>query len=188
MNNLIGQRIWIIGCPCSGKSTFSKALKTYLNFDTWELDSFIWQRGWERINDNLLVQTIEDKIKCDTWIIDGQYPIVNDLILSRADTIIWLDFPLYVLISRLIKRTFINVCKRNTLWNGNRESLLRLISRDSMIYYLISIYKQRKLENKNIFERLIDNKSLKMYYLPKHEGKFFLKTLSEKKLLQHGSN
>ena len=40
----------------------------------------------------------------DAWVIDGGYSAVRDLIWPRADTVVWLDYPLTVILPRLVAR------------------------------------------------------------------------------------
>src|SRR5919198_5759429 len=44
------------------------------------------------------------------------------LVLGRADTVVWLDLPLRVSLSRVTRRTIGRIRTGEELWNGNRES------------------------------------------------------------------
>jgi hypothetical protein len=43
-------------------------------------------------------------------------------VLGRADTVVWLDVPLRVALSRVTGRTIGRIRTGEELWNGNRES------------------------------------------------------------------
>jgi hypothetical protein len=59
----------------------------------------------------------------DGWVIDGVYRgKLGTLVLDAADTVVWLDLPLYVWLPRLLRRTLRRVVRREELWNGNRET------------------------------------------------------------------
>ena len=55
--------------------------------------------------------------------VDGNYRAVRDLIWPRADTVVWLDYSLPLILARLTRRTFGRGLRRTELWNGNREQL-----------------------------------------------------------------
>jgi hypothetical protein len=58
------------------------------------------------------------------WVIDGSYRgKLGDLVVARADTVIWLDLPRRVWLPRLLWRTARRAVLREELWNGNRETL-----------------------------------------------------------------
>ena len=59
----------------------------------------------------------------DGWVVDGNYDSrLGDLVVDTADTIVWLDLPLWVKSRRLWGRTLHRVRGGAELWNGNRET------------------------------------------------------------------
>ena len=57
------------------------------------------------------------------WIVDGNYESsLGDLVLERADTVVWLDVPLRVALTRVTRRTIRRIRTNEELWNRNRES------------------------------------------------------------------
>lgn len=61
--------------------------------------------------------------------VDGNYSAVQELIWTRADTVVWFDLPLALVLSRIIGRTLRRVVSRQELWNGNGEPFSNLWSR-----------------------------------------------------------
>ena len=59
---------------------------------------------------------------------------LGDLVLERADTVVWLDLPRRVWLPRLVVRTLRRALTREELWNGNRESLWGAISHDDSLF------------------------------------------------------
>jgi adenylate kinase family enzyme len=86
------------------------------------------------------------------WVADGNYSAVRDILWSPADTIIWLDYPLWFTLWRLWRRTWQRVFSRAELWNGNRETLRgALFSRDSLFFYVLRTYRSRKRKFTTLF-------------------------------------
>lgn len=83
-------------------------------------------------------------VKNERWVIEGRYFSVCPLVWEHADTVIWLDYPLPLILSRLIKRTTIRVLTGEELWAGNKETLQRTFSRNSIIRWCIKTYHQRR--------------------------------------------
>ena len=63
-----------------------------------------------------------DFASADDWIIDGNYKRVRDVLDQRITHLIWLDYPRWFVMQRLIRRTIWRAVSRKELWNGNRES------------------------------------------------------------------
>jgi adenylate kinase family enzyme len=101
-------RISIVGISGSGKSTLANNLGKKLNLPVFHLDKYYWDVGWkeryatkEEFNNVARVFAEQDK-----WIIDGNYRGTLDFRLERADVIIFLDFPKWRCIWRVVKRAF----------------------------------------------------------------------------------
>jgi hypothetical protein len=81
------------------------------------------------------------------WVVDGNYGKVRDIVWSRADTIVWLDYTLPVIMRRLVWRTIRRVVTREELWSGNREGVRgALFSRDSILLWALRTFRRRRRE------------------------------------------
>lgn len=143
------KRIAVIGTTGSGKSTLAERLSQKLGIPYIEMDALYWEPGWQEADPYKFWDRVEDAIEPGAWVIVGNYRLVQPMIWDKAETIIWLDFPLYILLWRLFTRTIRQAWRREELWNGNRETLwrfLRFWSRDSLIYWLFKTYWMRKRE------------------------------------------
>jgi len=83
----------------------------------------------------------------DAWVIDGGYSAVRDLIWPRADTVVWLDYPLRVILPRLVRRIVARVQDRAELWpgTGNRETVRNAIfNRDPLVWFAIRTHRNRR--------------------------------------------
>ena len=98
------RKILVIGSGGSGKSTFAARLGARLNLEVLHLDKFYWQPGWVEPPKAEWSKTVEDLIKRDGWIMDGNYSGTLGVRLAAADTVIWLDMPRVLCLWRILKR------------------------------------------------------------------------------------
>ncbi len=71
-----------------------------------ELDSLYWGPGWKRVPRKLFRKRIQDRLEAQSWVVDGDYSAVRDLVWSKADALIWLDYPFRLILWRLAVRTW----------------------------------------------------------------------------------
>ena len=66
---------------------------------------------------------VERAIAEDTWVIDGNYSSLRPAVWTRADTVVWLDLPTPLVITRVYRRTLLHAVDRTELWpgTGNRQ-------------------------------------------------------------------
>ncbi len=108
-------RIDIVGLPGSGKSTLAREISKKCGVKHIELDRYWFESGGKQgrlTTPNLaevreLVRTkVIEAIQDDSWVSDGSYLHVQDVISDRSDTIIFLDIPLVTLLLNHAKRVF----------------------------------------------------------------------------------
>ncbi|MEQ8674335.1 MAG: hypothetical protein RIC84_14060 [Aggregatilineales bacterium] len=131
------RRIAIIGSSGSGKSTLGKQLADLFGTIHVELDALHWLPDWQMENTDIFRQKVTDALSGERWVVDGNYSKVRDVVWSRADTIVWLDYPLRIVYWRLFWRTMKRTLLRENLWeSGNTESLYnQFMTRDSLFVW-----------------------------------------------------
>src|SRR5579884_2496060 len=117
------KRVAVVGTSGAGKTTFAAALATRLGCRHVELDALHWEAGWRMAELDVFRARVAEATAGDAWVADGSYTKVRDVVWSRADTLVWLDYPLAVKLWRLLGRTARRVRTGEDLWNGNRERL-----------------------------------------------------------------
>ena len=98
------KKIIVIGCPGSGKSTFSKALHNITKIPLYHLDMLFWNKDKTTIEKTVFLERLLKIIKNDEWIIDGNYASTMDLRMQKCDTIIFLDYSLDVCLEGIKER------------------------------------------------------------------------------------
>ena len=85
-------------------------------------------------------------MSADGWVADGDYyGKLGDLVLKRADVVVWLDPPLPTILSRLARRTLRRMRGREDLWRGNRETWRQaLFSRNSLFVWVLKSHRRRR--------------------------------------------
>ena len=105
------ERIVIIGCPGSGKTTLARELGEKLNMTVVHLDRLWWTKGWQNVSREEFDVRLENALKLDRWIIDGNYSRTMDARLARCDTIIYLDYSRWACLRGMFQRVIGNLGK-----------------------------------------------------------------------------
>jgi adenylate kinase family enzyme len=98
------QRVLIIGSPGAGKSTLTHALAARTGLPLHHLDRIHWLPGWTERDRDEARGMVEQVLARERWIIDGNYGSTMAMRLPRADTVVWLDYPTHLCLTRAIKR------------------------------------------------------------------------------------
>jgi len=122
----------VVGNSGSGKSTCAKKIAEVLGVPHIELDAIHHLEHWEPISPEKFHRTLRGITSQPGWVIDGNYRavVVEGPVWERADTVVWLDFPRSVVMRQIIFRSMRRFFFRQELWNGNRETLRKLLSWD----------------------------------------------------------
>jgi adenylate kinase family enzyme len=98
------KRVLIIG-PCgSGKSTLARELAPLMGLPLVHMDQLGWQSGWVETEKAELHARLAEAVAGEEWLIEGNYGSTLAPRLERADSVIYLDFPIRLCLWRLIRR------------------------------------------------------------------------------------
>ena len=126
-------RIAITGPSGSGKTTLAVELARTLGIRHVEIDALHHGPNWESCGPDLLRERVTAATEGDGWVTDSTYhSMLGDLVVRRAEFVVWLDLPIPLVMWRLLRRTHVRNRDKVELWNGNvepgwRESLGYLI-------------------------------------------------------------
>jgi adenylate kinase family enzyme len=148
------RRIAVVGTTGSGKTTLARRLAERLGQRHVELDALYGEPKWTPAATDAFRKRTAQALSGDGWVIDGNYGQVRDIIWSRADTIVWLDYSLPVIFWRLVRRMFWRVGTRAEVWNGNHERLReQFFSRDSLFLRALRTYRKRRRQYPLLFRQ-----------------------------------
>ena len=92
-NSSIGDKILILGCPGSGKSTFARALAARTGLPLVHLDNVWWRADGTHITRDEFDLALSELLRGEQWIMDGDYRRTYEVRVRAADTVIFLDYP-----------------------------------------------------------------------------------------------
>jgi adenylate kinase family enzyme/8-oxo-dGTP pyrophosphatase MutT (NUDIX family) len=87
-----GNKIIVLGCPGSGKSTFAAKLHLHTGIPLIHLDNVWWKPDRTHITRDEFDQRLEMLMSADEWIIDGNYSRTYEMRMQACDVIIFLDY------------------------------------------------------------------------------------------------
>jgi adenylate kinase family enzyme len=117
------RRVLVAGVSGSGKTTLARLIAERTGIPHTEIDSL--RHGPDWMPRPSFEADVESVTRADRWITEWQYREVRPLLAERADTLVWLDLPIALTMSRVIRRTLRRRLRREVLWNGNVEGPLR---------------------------------------------------------------
>ena len=101
---LIMKKVIVIGCPGSGKSTFSRALHNKTSLPLHHLDMMFWNVDKTTVEKSIFREKLSAVLDTDEWIIDGNYGSTMELRIAECDTCFFLDFPLEICLGGIKER------------------------------------------------------------------------------------
>jgi adenylate kinase family enzyme len=150
MSSFLYRRVVIVGVTSSGKSTLAEHLANRLDLNYIELDALYWEPNWQSAPLEVFRDRVEKAHRqAEKWVVAGNYRVVRDLIWSKAEAMIWLDYPLSIVLWQLTRRSFKRWWTQELLWGTNREPLwnhFKLWSKESLYNWLFQTYWRRKHE------------------------------------------
>ena len=109
------------------------------------MDKVFWGPNWYWPTDEDFFGKLQNELRQDSWVLDGNYTRTIPIKWEKVDTVIWLDYPFLTTLFRAIRRAFLRSLTQEELWEGtgNRESFSKsFFSKDSIILWMIKTHKQ----------------------------------------------
>jgi adenylate kinase family enzyme len=178
-------RVLVVGTTCAGKTTLSQSLSNLLHLPHVEFDSLFWDPNWSYTPDPEMRKRLEKSTAGPQWILDGNFLWFKDIVWDRADTLVWLDYPMPIAFWRAVKRTYKRCLTHEQLWQGNVESWSRtLFSRDSVPLWAIRSWRLRRRD----YSKLVESPASQHMHIYRirspHEADLWLSQLSQ---TRHGA-
>jgi adenylate kinase family enzyme len=139
-------RVVVVGTSGSGKTTFAESLSQRLDLPHIELDALYWGPNWTERPAEEFRAGVARAIAAPSWICDGNYSRVREIVWLRATTLVWLNYSFPVVFSRAVYRTVARAITRKRLYAGNQESLCLIVDPDWIPWWVIRTFRRRRRE------------------------------------------
>lgn len=138
------ERILIYGVTGSGKTAFAKRISAGTGIPWHSVDDLTWEPDWIAVPDDEQRRRIEAICAGDHWILDTAYGKWLDIPLARVELIVALDYPRWLSLFRLIRRSTARLADGRPICNGNRESFRHTFSGDSIILWHFKSFSRKR--------------------------------------------
>jgi adenylate kinase family enzyme len=144
------KRILITGLAGAGKTTLARRLSATIGIPWHSLDDLYYGPGL--LMAPTFPASIEQTTAGDAWIFDSGGPPptnpdsvrVRELMWSRADTLVWLDYSQPVVLWRATTRSLGRIVTRRRLWHGYRDTPWQWLREDHPVRRAWSTHRLRR--------------------------------------------
>jgi adenylate kinase family enzyme len=139
------QRVLFHGVTGSGKTSAAHAYAVAASVPAFSADDDLgWLPAWtgRPLEDQYRIAA--DIAAQDRWVLDSAYSSWRHLIVTRAELIVFLDYPRWLSLGRLVRRTLRRVVTKELICNGNTETLRRALAKDSIIRWHFKTFSRKK--------------------------------------------
>lgn len=141
----MADRILVYGVTGSGKTTIASQIAERTGLPWHSVDDLTWNPGWVPVPEEEQRRRIAAICAGERWILDTAYGPWRDDVLARTEMIVALDYPRWLSLSRLARRTVRRAVDHKPICNGNTETFRQAFSRDSIIgWHFKSFTRKRK--------------------------------------------
>jgi adenylate kinase family enzyme len=99
------RRVLIVGCAGAGKTTVAVRLAGLLGLPVIHLDCEYWRPGWRHTPPDEWQSRVEELVRREDWVMDGNYGGTLERRLTRADAVVFLDLPRLICLRRVVLRS-----------------------------------------------------------------------------------
>ncbi len=97
-------KVLVLGCSGSGKSTFSIKLHEKTGLPLYHLDNIWWKADKTHVTRDEFDEKLDMLVRSDSWIIDGDYSRTYEKRVAACDTIFFLDYGEAVCMAGIVGR------------------------------------------------------------------------------------
>ncbi|WP_037593079.1 hypothetical protein [Sporosarcina sp. D27] len=172
-------RILVMGVSAgTGKSTFARTLGEKLNYPVTYLDSLYFEPGWKEVSDEVFQRRQVDATVGSNWIIEGNYSKTLSVRENYADTVVYLELPLYLCLFRVLKR-------RIKYHHQTRPELGKECPEKldwEFLKYIVTTYRRRKLDMQSRMHRYTEDGKKVFHLQSRRQIQDFLQKCEQAKL------
>lgn len=129
----VPDRVLVYGVTGSGKSTAALAIGARTGLPVTLVDELTWLPGWVSVDAAVQRDVIGEVVAGERWLLDSSYGDWLDFVLPRTQLVVGLDYPRWLSLARLARRTVSGAITKAPRCNGNVETWRAMLSRRSII-------------------------------------------------------
>lgn len=129
------RRILVYGVTGSGKTALARRIADKIGLPLCLRDDLIWEPGWREVEVDQMRRRFARVAAESEWVLDGAGSRYEDLVLPRVELIVCLDYPRWLSLVRLVRRTVRRVVSQEPVCNGNAETWRQVFSPDSILLW-----------------------------------------------------
>lgn len=168
-------RVCVIGCPGSGKTTFSNNLGNLLGKQVVHLDSILWAENWQLRPEEQRLQIHDDVVSGQSWIVDGMWASYLQQRVQRSSLVIFLDYKRLLCFCRaFFRQVKYRGKQRSDLANGCIEKVDK-----EFLRYVWDFHKQSIPRVKDVLKQ--NANVCQVTFTTPRQAKVFLKQLAKYK-------
>ena len=153
-------KILVAGYSSSGKSTFSKRLSRHYGIDVLHIDTIFFGPNWVERDHDQVEEEINEFMKREKWIIDGQYRKLATERYDQCDQLFLFDFNRFkCLYGAVVRRIKYHNQNRDTIAEGCKERLnfgfvwwILFSGRTKESKALMKLYKEKYKHKTTVFK------------------------------------
>ena len=138
------RRVLVYGVTGSGKTTLAERLSGVTGLPWYSADDLTWETGWVEVAPEEQRRRSAAICARDEWILDTAYAKWRDIPLARAELIVALDYPRWVSLQRLVRRTVARCRNRTPICNGNTETLGAALGPESLVRWHFKSFPRKR--------------------------------------------
>lgn len=141
------RRVVVVGPSGGGKTKLARWIEAEFDLPCTDLDDVFWRPGWRKAPPDEFRADVDRLTRKPRWVLAGNYSSARDLIWPRADTLLWLDLPLPLVLWRTTWRVFRQARTGEPICNGNRQQLSALVfGKDPLLGYTLRTSPRQRRE------------------------------------------
>lgn len=145
----LGTRIMVVGPSGSGKTTLGCMIGSALGLPFVDLDTLFWKPNWVKPEAATFQGDVEAATAGHAWVTAGNYRLeLEGTLWQRADTVVWIDLPLGVVVVRILRRAWRRSRSGELVWGTNRENFwrhLKLWDDGSLVAWVVRSHRRRRM-------------------------------------------
>ena len=137
-------RVLVYGVTGSGKSVLAARIAKLTGSEHIAVDDLCWRPGWVQLSPEEQRRVLGEVCARERWVLDSAWGVWTDVALARTDLVVALDYPRWVSLGRLVRRTLERIVDRRSVCNGNTETWGQTFSRDSIVAWHVRSFASKR--------------------------------------------